>query len=429
MTDFVADLSVQAFYTVEFRIKIAFMSRQFQSSQMSRRLPSITSLGILLIGTLTVVACGRHRTAVAERLDPAIPQQSWRLGYVNSDFLSAASFPFSYYTHVVLLGLNCDGKGALYNQWGYNTANWREYRQRATSQRVNLMLLIGGDMTSCTTANTEARYIKEILAAADGKNKILNKSGIAFEGVALDWEDGLTDAGVPRYEHLIAALRSALGPKRLLTVNGWTADVFKKIVVNQQNNIDRFNNEMYDSAVNGAVSRLHQQWSWYNMANKNVDSGENSGSAQGGFSFYVAAGVPPQKINEGIPFYGYLYSGCTHSEVLGCTAAKRQYHYSEIRNSSSWWAGGQHLTDGRNDADYIALPQSNQYLTYTDTTQIRKLVDWGRSVHLGGYFTWEVDFEGVKGSTLAERFPLSFTLSSSVCSASSFSSSCLRTSR
>lgn len=335
-------------------------------------------------------------------------QERWRLGYVNADSLPASSFPFSYYTHVSLLGLNCNGNGALYNQWGYETNLWPAYRAGASAAGVKLMLFLGGNMTSCTNSSNLANYVKKIVGTVNGTDTSLNTGGVVFDGVTLDWESGMSNSVTTQYENLISALRAALGSNKLISVDGWQASYFATVIVNQQNNIDRFDNEMYDSAVNGSSNSAGQEWSWYNLADKSLNSND-SGSAESGFQYYVAAGFPASKINEGIPFYGYLYSGCTHAEVVGCKASGTQYTYRDIRNKASWW-NTPHLYDSNNQSDYISFAGSNQYLTYTDTDQISALTTWGDSVNIGGYFVWEVDFEALSGGTQAQNFPLSFAL-------------------
>lgn len=360
---------------------------------------------VLLLPALLVTCRGRFASSADRQVSP---QSVWRLGYVNADVLTASAFPFSYYTHVVLLGLNCNGRGRLYNEWGYRTANWRAYRVAATHHDVKLMLLVGGDMASCTASGQLASYVNNIASVVNGTDNTLNAGGVMFDGVTLDWERGMSASIAEQYERLISTLRSVLGPAKLITVDGWTASFFRTIILNQQDHLDRFNNEMYDSAVNGAASSSGQKWSWYNMANRSVDS-RNSGSAEAGFTYYVAAGFPASKINEGIPYYGYLYSGCTHSKVVGCSASRTQYPYKDIRNNATWW-NTPHLYDLENGSDYISFAVLNQYLSYTDTDQLRALTTWGNSVHLGGYFTWEVDFETLTAVTRAQQFPLSFAL-------------------
>ena len=342
--------------------------------------------------------------------------QTWRLGYVNADLLSAASFPFSYYNHIAVLGLNCNGSGSLYNQWGYDTANWSAYRAEASANNVKLLLLIGGNMTSRTSAGSLSSYVSKIVNTVNGTDKSLNSQGVVFDGVDLDWEAGMSNSVTGQYQNLISALRSSLGASKSISVDGWVASYFATVIVNQQNNIDRFNNEMYDSAVNGSSNSSGQEWSWYNLANKSANSND-SGSAEGGFAYYVAAGFPASKINEGIPLYGYLYSGCSRAEVLGCTASNTQYTYKSIRNNSTWWNSA-HQYDSSNGSSYI--PLSNQYLTYTDTNQIADLTKWGNGVNLGGYFTWEVDFEALSSGSQAQNFPLSYALYADTSSSTSY---------
>jgi Glycosyl hydrolases family 18 len=348
----------------------------------------------------------------------ASAQSVWRMGYVEDPTTpSATTFPYTYFTHLIMIGFNCNGSGALYNQFGYPVNLWPGFRSGATANGVKLVLFIGGDMTTCTNNTNLSSYVTKIVNTVKGTDTSLNTAGVVFDGVSLDWESGLTSASITPYENLISSLRAGLGPTKTINFDGWNDSIFRSIAVNQNSNLDRFNNEMYDGAVNGGGNNSCQGWSWYNLAVHSLDSNCDN-AADIGFTNMVNAGFPASKINEGIPYYGYLYTGCNHAEVLGCTASLTQYSYATIKSNPTFQAG-QHLNDSRQLSDYIVLG-TNQYLTYTDTLGISQLVNWGKSVGLGGYFVWTTNRDYISGGTTqAEKSPLSFALFTDVTGGSS----------
>ncbi|MDY8137996.1 Ig-like domain-containing protein [Aquimarina sp. 2201CG5-10] len=176
----------------------------------------------------------------------------------------------------------------------------------AHQKGVKVMASIGGWSMCKHFPEMAADPVKRARFIEDCK-KLIN---MGFDGIDLDWEypgpyAGMnftgTQADFANFENLVQEIRNAIGPTKLITA-AMSADPRKLQDFNWSqlaNTMDYFNMMTYD--FNGG---------WSNIAGHNAPVYPYDGAEAPDFNWQstlnalLAKGVPPGKINFGIPFYG-----------------------------------------------------------------------------------------------------------------------------
>lgn len=98
-------------------------------------------------------------------------------------------------------------------------------------------------------------------------------------------------------------------------------------------------------------------------------------------NLFLKAGVPPKKLNLGIPFFGYYHNEYLSYEVL----------VTEYINKNGWTR----YWDDQAKAAY--LKNDNSFITYEDPESISYKTDYIKSKGLGGAMFWEYnkDYNGI----------------------------------
>ncbi len=176
----------------------------------------------------------------------------------------------------------------------------------AQAQGVKVMASLGGWSMCKHFPEMAADATKRARFIADCK-KLIN---MGFDGIDLDWEypgpfAGMnftgTDADYVNFENLVQEIRDAIGPDKLITA-AMAADYKKLEGFNWSklsNTMDYFNMMTYD--FNGG---------WSNIAGHNAPVYPYDGAEAPDFNWQTllnkmkGMGVPSNKINFGVPFYG-----------------------------------------------------------------------------------------------------------------------------
>jgi len=112
---------------------------------------------------------------------------------------------------------------------------------------------------------------------------------------------------------------------------------------------------------------------------------------------YLEAGVPPQKIQMGMPFYGRAFQGVTPGPKNdGLFQPYETIPFPENEGFVTWPQIQEYLKPGSGFTRYwdeVArspyLYNGDLWITYCDEQLIRELVAYSKSKKLGGFFSWE----------------------------------------
>jgi chitinase len=391
----------------------------------------------LLAGAATLVLAGCGPRASVQRPTAQVANQSeMRLvGYyfgptARRGFL-VSQIPGNYLTHInyAFGNIGSDGRARLGNpcldigeckageanpntQPGGNFAEFRRLKERLP--HLQLLISIGGWGWSAlfsdvaATPESRARFVDSVLEVF-----FRNQPGV-FDGVDLDWEYPVS-GGLPdnhyrpedrrNYTVLLQDFRRALDQlggqsnrRYLLTIATPAGPIaMRNFELDSLASILDFMNVMtYDFHTGGRVTHF----------NAPLGSAENdptpSLNVRSTVDFYLAAGVPRQKLVVGVPFYGYGYGGVIN--------ANNGLFQTMDRNSGSApsaippWVGSvrfhqipQALREGFTrywepgaGVPWLYNPNLRTWITYDDAESLGLKADLVRERALGGVMIWEL---------------------------------------
>lgn len=122
------------------------------------------------------------------------------------------------------------------------------------------------------------------------------------------------------------------------------------------------------------------------------------GSIESSIASYKAAGVPPEKLLMGVPFYGYSWTVADRSNN-GLFQKGHGVHgdqpYRYIRTLRAPFTA---YRDGRSQAPWLFDGQT--FWTYEDPTSVRYKVSYARRQRLGGVMIWELSGDSADAELL-----------------------------
>jgi chitinase len=300
--------------------------------------------------------------------------------------------PWTKLTHLILCCAAADSNGTVSKNW-LEPPSFPEVLSLAHANNVKVILSLGGP-ANFYAANTARAWIGVFAA-----NISAYVTSNGFDGVDLDWE---TNISTTQYADLISRLRNAM-PSALITMDTGNWDNLVPSAVATYPMLDRLNVMCYDMAKGNSLS-------WHNAAL--LQAGElGRGTCDWRIAALTDAGVPPGKLNIGIPAFGYVWNGATQPVSRGASFDGKQWYYSQIVANPTWWNGGlnKHY-DNTHKANYLSVPSTNQFVTYNDTDSVRDTVQWGTAQRVGGYFVAYLYQEYIPGATGDARYPLTTAL-------------------
>jgi chitinase len=247
-------------------------------------------------------------------------------------------------------------------------------------------------------------------------------SGVAFvrrhgfDGIDIDWEfpvAGGMPANVKRPEDkqnftlLLQALREQLdaagredGRRYLLTaaVGSTASFVANTEIAAVAGTLDWLNLMSYDmsgpwSRQSGHVAPLHHDPA---LAGPGVNPKHNVADA---VDLFLAAGVPAAKMVLGVPFYGYIWKGCTaerHGQFQACEGPGRgtweagALDYSDIE---AHFVGRNGFTRHWNEASgvpFLHNAATGEFVTYEDARSLRLKLRFMKQKQLAGVMFWQL---------------------------------------
>ncbi|HEV7912713.1 MAG TPA: glycoside hydrolase family 18 protein [Albitalea sp.] len=114
---------------------------------------------------------------------------------------------------------------------------------------------------------------------------------------------------------------------------------------------------------------------------------------------YLAAGVPPQRLMLGVPFYGYSWRNCgaeRHGEYQTCEGPGRgswedgALDYSDIDSQLVNRNGFVRYRNGASKAPFLHNPTTGEFVSYEDPESLRAKLRFLKQRRLGGAMFWEL---------------------------------------
>jgi chitinase len=200
-----------------------------------------------------------------------------------------------------------------------------------------------------------------------------------YDGVDVDWESGF-DATEMKW--LLAALRNRLG-SRILTADAVAGSPQAVYWADLHYYVDRVNIMTYD------LGGYWDPFSWFNAALSGPP--DNSvWSVELAVARFMDAGTPASKLNIGIPFYGYIYSGGTitgpRETYTQPLPSRRQIKYSEISGDYDVSSATYDIT-----ARVPWLATTEGWINFENAQSVTEKVSYAQRNGLGGFIIWALD--------------------------------------
>ena len=210
-----------------------------------------------------------------------------------------------------------------------------------------------------------------------------------YDGVDIDWEYPQTNEQRNNLSLFITELDSVLDesdPEFLITMalptSNWAGQWYDMNSLNQH--VDYFNAMTYD---------IHGSWSnhaGHNSPLYQSPLGDADGSVQTGINYLVdTRGLPENKINMGIPFWGKKYNASTiNGYFTGSVTDLRYYDIVELINNgwSSHW-------DDVAKCPYLIKTDTSQIITYDNPLSIQYKCEFAQTRNLGGVMVWAIGYD------------------------------------
>jgi chitinase len=327
-------------------------------------------------------------------------------------------------THVNYAFANIDpdtGECIIGDIWA-DDANFRQMALlRQQYPHLKVLIAIGGWTWSGEFSNVALTEASREKFVASCVNRFLIRYGDAFDGIDLDWEfpvvGGIAGSAarpedkhnytllVEEFRRQMDALEEETGREYLLTLAApakpATYAHYELDALSQY--LDWFNVMTYD-----------YHGSWDDTTNFSAPLNESSGDpSEGRLSVdttvqgYLEAGVPPEKIMLGVPFYGRgwagvpdvdhgLYQPTTH--LPRGTWEKGIFDYKDL--AKNYVAQNDYTRHWHEEAQapWLYNPSEGIFITFDDPESVALKADYVISHGLGGIMFWELS--GDDGSLL-----------------------------
>jgi len=305
---------------------------------------------------------------------------SWVQGDFNVDQID-----FSTFTHVNHSFAWPNNEGDIQADNGtFNTS----FANHIQSQGSKFLLALGGwgaaESFAASTSTPELRsyFISNIIEK-------INTYG--YDGIDIDWEYPQNNQQRNNLNLFIAELDSSmndLNSELLLTmavpISNWAGQWYDFETLNQY--IDFFNAMTYD---------IHGSWTGdagHNSPLYPSPPGDPDGSVSTGISYLVNnRGLPPSKINMGIPFWGKKYQTSTiNGSFSGDVVDMR---YNEIINLID--NGWNYNWDDVAKCPYLVKEDQSRIITYDNPLSIQFKCQYAGERNLGGVMVWALGYDDI----------------------------------
>jgi chitinase len=215
-----------------------------------------------------------------------------------------------------------------------------------------------------------------------------------FDGIDIDWEHpvvGGLQPGQPRDAHnyvlLLAALRRAIGPGKLLTVavGAGPGAIEPLEYAEMAASLDWVSVMTYDFHTGG--SRVGFNAALYN----HDDPSDPRLNLHDAVQAILAKGVPRSKLVAGVPFYGRGWRGVESADVWSAGTVPMQVGgYKTIAETFLKMPGFLRHWDEVAKVPWLYNAESKEWISYEDPESMRLKGQYIAAQHLSGAMFWEL---------------------------------------
>jgi chitinase len=351
-----------------------------------------------------VVLAGPVQAAAVENQHPQRAEAESRVvAYVQGWSIPAVIHPEKL-THINFSFAHIDAGRALLDQPGVadDLAKLRALKKQ--NPRLKVMVSVGGwlaDGFSDAALTDSSRH-------TFARSAIALLQDYSLDGIDLDWEyPGQGVAGIKyrdedkrNFTLLLKTLREALdaashararggSDRYILTIAAADREYFDHVEMSKLHvYLDWINEMAYDFFNSLTPTTGHQAGLYRSEFASATDRNGDAAVKQ-----YLGAGVPPQKIVLGVPFYGRGFTGVT-SLNNGVNQPYEKYggdfSYDELAEKLIGKQGFVRHWDDRAKAPYLWNSASRTFISYDDSQSIAIKACYVREKHLGGMMFWDL---------------------------------------
>jgi hypothetical protein len=296
--------------------------------------------------------------------------QQWSMGFwTGMNGVPVSSLNWKGLTHIAHVAVVPNADGSLQDlDLGGASALISSAHANGVKVLLDLGNTDGSSWNGATSAGTLQTFVNNVMG-------VVNSDG--YDGVDIDWEQSINQS---QLSSLISAFRAALGSSKLLTADaGGDIDSFW---ASQASSLDRISAMTYDGVG------TWNPYSWFNAALYS-DSCDCVWSLDLMKRRMLAAGVPSEKLNLGIPFYGWISTGA------GVNGPRQTYNGSPSLSQSNYnqLVSNYNLSnpqwDGIAQVPWVSI--SNGYITFDNEQSVTAKVNYIQQNNLGGWIIWALD--------------------------------------
>ncbi len=237
-----------------------------------------------------------------------------------------------------------------------------------------------GFASSTETEEARAIFIDNIISICENNN---------YDGIDIDWEhpNGYTQKN--NLSAFISELRQAfnnLYPEWLITmavpVSNWSGQHydFNSLV----ENVDYFNAMTYD---------FHGSWTDHAGHNSPLypsPANDPDGAVSTGFNYLAnTRGIPRDKINIGLAFYGKQYNAIDINGSYQGEVSSLLYNQYEHYINNGW----DYVWDNVAQVPYLRSTTQNYIITIEDSISIARKSDYVKNNQIGGLMIWALSYD------------------------------------
>jgi chitinase len=351
-----------------------------------------TAIGVTALAILLAPLSEPRVLSQSDVIHAAV--EPWSIGYWNSTGDPAAplaGIDFSALTHITHWAALVQADGSLDLDHHHLAADAPALVPRAHEAGVKALFGIVNPYWLGHKQNIQQAVVEHRAEFVANIMKVVDHYG--YDGVDIDWEGSPVNVAA-----LAADLRAALGPSRILTADAVILD--HKYWSTVHSYFDRINVMTYDMAG------VWTPFSWHNSAL--FDNGGPVWSVERAVKRYVDGGTPREKINIGIPFYGYRWTGgiSAPNQFFFFAPTLKQMKYNKVaalidRQSYQW--------DSQSRTPFLTLPgdlfNGAEFISYDDEKSVAAKVNYVKDQRLGGWIIWNLSTDYMPDS-LGEKHPL-----------------------
>ncbi len=240
-----------------------------------------------------------------------------------------------------------------------------------------------GFATSTSTYDIRAVFIENII------DKLIT---YGYDGIDIDWEHPQSTEQRNNLTQFIQELDStfnAFDPELLITmavpISNWSGQWYD--FNSLKLHVDYFNAMTYD---------IHGGWSTHAGHNSPLyqsPQGDPDGSVQTGINYLISSGIPQEKINMGIPFWGKQYNTSTINGNFSGTVVDLYYNEITPLIGNGWvyeW-------DNVAKCPYLVKDDQTKIITYDNPLSVEYKCNYAKLRNLGGVMVWALGYDEIGG--------------------------------